>query len=106
MRFEDGCYSCKGAAPLIAKVLAGKCPMRYTKATVGSGHIPDGTNPEDMLEVAGYVMDALILSATNPENGECHVVVQINSDSVTEGFDLTGVMLYAEDPDLGEIPYA
>ena len=104
-KFEDGCYgSLKGIA-LIAKVLAGRCKMHYTRVAVGKGVIPEDMTPKTMTEPAEYVMDAVISSVTNPVDGECQVSVQINSANVETGFYATGLLLYAEDPDEGEVPY-
>ena len=104
-KFEDGCYgSLKGIA-LIAKVLAGRCKMHYTRVAVGKGVIPEDMTPKTMTEPAEYVMDAVISSVTSPVDGECQVSVQINSANVETGFYATGLLLYAEDPDEGEVPY-
>lgn len=103
--FEDGSYSCKPGIALIAKVLAGQCQMEYTKVTVGEGEISEEQTPQTMTEVAGYVMDGKIASITNPENGECQVTVQINSSDVERGFYCTGILLWAKDPDEGDVPY-
>ena len=103
--FEDGSYSCTPGVALIGKVLAGKCKMNYVRAAVGKGRIPEEKNPKTMTEVADYVMDGRIAAITNPINGECQVTVQINSSDVETGFFATGILLYAEDPDEGEIPY-
>lgn len=103
--FEDGSYSSMPGIALIAKVLAGRCLMRYTRAAVGKGNIPDGMSPKTMTEPADYVMDAKIAAVTTPVDGECQVTVQINSSDVETGFYATGVLLYAEDPDEGEVPY-
>lgn len=104
-KFEDGCYgSLKGIA-LIAKVLAGRCKMHYTRVAAGKGAIPEGATPKNMEEPADYVMDAMISAITNPVDGECQVTVQINSANVESGFYLTGLLLYAEDPDEGEVPF-
>lgn len=103
--FEDGSYSSLSGIELIAKVLAGRCTMHYTRVAVGKGEIPEGGSPKTMPEPAGYVMDARIAAVTNPVNGECQVTVQINSSDVEHGFYCTGLLLYAEDPDKGEVPY-
>ena len=104
-RFEDGCYgSLKGIA-LIAKVLAGRCKMHYTRVAAGKGKIPDDLTPKTIDEPPEYVMDAIISSVTNPVDGECQVAVQINSQYVKEGFYATWLVLYAEDPDEGEGPF-
>lgn len=103
--YEDGSYSCTPGIALIAKVLAGRCQMNYTRAAVGEGQIPDGESPKTMTEPAGFVMNAQISAVTNPVNGECQVTVQINSSNVERGFYATGILLYADDPDEGEVPY-
>lgn len=103
--FEDGSYSSYAGAALVAKVLAGRCDMQYTRVAIGSGYMEEGDNPKSLSTVAGYVMDGKIANVTNPVNGECQVTVQINSDDVEEGFYCTGILLYAQDPDDGEIPY-
>lgn len=103
--FEDGSYSCMPGIALIGKVLTGRCQMHYTRAAVGKGQIPEGQTPKTMTEPAEYVMDASISAVTNPVGGECQVTVQINSSNVEMGFYATGILLYAEDPDEGEVPY-
>ncbi len=104
-RFEDGCYgSIKGIA-LIAKVLAGKCKLHYTRVAAGKGIMSEDETPKTITEPPDYVMDAMISSVTNPVDGECQVSVQINSMNVETGFYVTGLLLYAEDPDEGEIPF-
>lgn len=104
-RYADGSYSSAAGVALIAKVLAGRCTMHYTRVAVGKGEIPEDKTPKTMTEPADYVMDARIASVTNPVNGECQVTVQINSSDVEQGFYCTGLLLYAEDPDDGEVPY-
>ena len=93
--FTDGCYQCAPAEALIAKVLAGRCTMHYTRVAVGNGSIPEGSTPATMTEPAGYVMDAKLSGVTNPVDGECQVTAQITSDDVTADFSATGVLLYA-----------
>lgn len=104
-KFEDGSYGSLTGIALIAKVLAGRCNMRYTRAAVGNGAIPDDLTPKTMAGCAGYVMDAKIAAVTNPIDGECQVTVQIKSDDVVSGFYATNIVLFAEDPDVGEVPY-
>lgn len=104
-RFEDGCYgSLKGIA-LIAKALAGRCQILYTRVAVGKGTIPDNLTPKALTEPPEYVMDAMISSITNPVDGECEVSVQISSAYVETGFYAKWLILYAEDPDEGEVPF-
>lgn len=104
-KYEDGSYGSLTGVALIGKVLAGRCVMKYTRAAVGNGAIPDGMTPKTMTGPAGYVMDAVIAAVTNPIDGECQVTVQIKSDNVEKGFHATNVVLFAEDPDDGEVAY-
>lgn len=104
-KFEDGSYGSLTGVALIGKVLAGRCVMKYTRAAVGNGTIPEGMTPKTMTGPAGYVMDAMIAATTNPVDGECQVTVQIKSDKVEKGFYATNIVLFAEDPDDGEVPY-
>ncbi len=103
--FQDGSYSCTPGIALIGKVLAGRCKMRYTRAAVGKGTIPDGESPKTAREPPDYVMDARIVNVTSPVDGECQVSLQISNTDVEHGFFATGALLYAEDPDDGEVPY-
>lgn len=103
--FEDGSYGTLAGVALIAKVLAGRCKMEYTRVAAGNGLIPDGSTPKTMPGPAGYVMDAMISGISNPVDGECQITVQINSAYVEHGFYLTNLVLYATDPDDGEIPF-
>lgn len=104
-KYEDGSYGSLPGIALIAKVLAGRCQMKYTRVAVGKGYIPDEETPKTMTEPAEYVMDASIVGVTNPVAGECQVTITIDSANVETGFYCTGVLLYAEDPDEGEVPY-
>lgn len=104
-KFEDGSYGSLTGVALIGKVLAGRCGMKYTRAAVGNGVIPEDETPKTMSGPAGYVMDAKIAAVTNPIDGECQVTVQIKSDDVATGFYATCIVLFAEDPDAGEVPY-
>lgn len=104
-KFEDGSYGSLSGIALIAKVLAGRCGMKYTRAAVGKGVIPEGMTPKTMTGCADYVMDAKIAAITNPVDGECQVTIQIKSDDVEVGFYATNIVLFAEDPDDGAVPY-
>ena len=104
-KYQDGNYGTLAGIALIGKVLAGRCTLKYTKATVGKGNIPDDKTPKTMEGSAEYVMDVPISGITNPVDGECQVSVQISSANVTTGFYCTNVVLYAQDPDSGEIPF-
>ena len=97
-KYEDGSYGSAAGIALIAKVLAGRCAMKYTRVAVGKGNIPDDKTPKTMTEPADYVMDAVIAGITNPVDGECQVTVQINSANVDKGFYCTAVVLLCRRP--------
>ena len=77
--------------------------------------------PEKPRRIKGFEVFSLVFSSfskpknhteisrisgvTNPVDGECQVTAQIISDDVSKDFSVTGVLLFAEDPDLGEVPY-
>lgn len=104
-KFEDGSYGSLTSVALMGKIMAGRCKMNYTRAVAGKGYIPEGKTPKTMTEPADYVMEAKIVSVSNPVDGECQVTVQINSSDVEKGFYVTCIVLFAEDPDEGEVPY-
>lgn len=104
-QFEDGSYGSLTGVALMGKIMAGRCKMNYTRAVAGKGYIPEGKTPKTMTEPADYVMEAKIVSVSNPVDGECQVTVQINSSDVEKGFYVTCIVLFAEDPDEGEVPY-
>ena len=104
-KYKDGCYDTTKGRVLIAKVLAGQGTMNYTRAAVGKGNLTDDQDPKTMETPADYVMDAKITAVTTPVDGECQITVQVSSKDVSEGFYCTGIVLYAEDPDDGEVPF-
>ena len=104
-KFVDGCYGSLKGTSLIAKVLAGRCSMHYTRVAAGKGYIPEDETPKTVDVPPDYVMDAMISAVSNPVDGECQVSIQLNSSNVETGFYVTGLLLYAEDPDEGEVPF-
>jgi hypothetical protein len=96
----DGSYHTLKGIALVAKLLAAKGKLEFTKATVGSGIIPDGITPEEMTDLSEYVMDGKIAAIENPQNGEALVSVQVMSSGA--GFYATELMLWAKDPETGE----
>jgi hypothetical protein len=103
--YTDGSYLTQKGTALIAKLLASHGQLTFTKATVGSGTIPDGKTPETMTGLAHYEMDGMIAAIENPANGEASIVVQVLSLGLEQGFNATELALWATDPDEGEIVY-
>lgn len=94
----------KGVA-LIAKLLATKQQLVFTRAAVGTGNCHSGYDPASMIDLNQYRMDGMI-SDYWAEGQEATVVFQISSANVEEGFIITEAGLYAEDKDEGEVLYA
>ena len=103
--FTDGSHVTEKGRGLIAKLLASKGELLFTRATVGSGEIPDGMAPEEMTDLAQYEMDGVITALENPNNGEASVTIQVFPLELAQGFFATEIGLWAMDPDDGEILY-
>ncbi|MDR1465453.1 MAG: phage tail protein [Oscillospiraceae bacterium] len=101
----EAAYVTQAGEALIAKLTACKGALTFTRATLGSGEMPEGESPYTQLHENGYVMDAMIEGATNPNNGESAVGIQVSSIGVAAGFPVTNIALFAQDPDDGEICY-
>lgn len=100
-----GTYVTQKGYRLIAKLLASKNQLEFTRAAVGTGKLQNGVNPETLVNLTAYKMDAKI-SACGLEKDQAFVNVQLSSDGITEGFLATEVGVFAQDPDEGEILYA
>lgn len=103
--YADGSYLTEKGKALIAKLLASKGQLTFTKVTVGSGTVPEGLTPEKMTNLAHYEMDGMIAAIDNPQSGEVSVVAQVISLGLEQGFNAMELMLWAADPDEGEIGY-
>lgn len=103
--YADGTYLTEAGRSLIAKCLASQTGITYTRATVGSGTVPDGKTPEEMTDLAHYEMDGMIAAIENPQNGEVAIVVQVLSVGLETGFNASEIVLWADDPDDGEIAF-
>ena len=100
-----GTYVTQKGYRLITKLLASKGQLEFTRAAVGTGKLQSGVNPETLVNLTAYKMDAKI-SAYGLEKDQAFVNVQLSSDGITEGFLATEVGVFAKDPDEGEILYA
>ena len=104
--YPDGNYMTVQGDALVGKLLASRSALLFTKATIGTGGIPEGQTPETMTDHTLYVKDGFIAHIGNPQDGEAEVVVQAFSAGTPVGFSATQVILWAEDPDVGEIAYS
>ena len=101
---EPGFTITKQGWKLLAKMLAG-ATLEITKVMVGSGKVPEGTNPS---ELTGLIQPVALATSTMPQVTDKQVsfIVEYRSDlnnGLTEGFWLNEFGVYANDPDEGEI---
>lgn len=89
---------------LLTKLAASQGSLQFTRAAVGTGKPPEGYSPESMIGLNAYKIDAEIADYW-VQDDMAYITVQVSSDNVTEGFLVTEVGVFAEDPDEGEILY-
>lgn len=88
---------------LLAKVQSGE-KLKFTKIALGSGIIPPGKEPKDMVGLVKPVVDLAISRLIN--NGETVTVGStFNNKDVATAFYYRELGLFANDPDIGEILY-
>jgi len=91
-KYEDGSYGSAAGIALIAKVLAGRCAMKYTRVAVGKGNIPDDKTPKTMTEPADYVMDAGVVNGCETGDG----VVKFYSKEIPAADISTCIILFGK----------
>ena len=89
---------------MLTKLAASQGSLQFTRAAVGTGKPPEGYSPESMIGLNAYKIDAEIADY-GVQDDMAYITVQVSSDNVTEGFLVTEVGVFAEDPDEGEILY-
>jgi hypothetical protein len=100
---QDGAYLTQAGEALIAKILARQGELVFTRCTVGNGEPPETATAYEAMSEYGYIRDAEIENVSNPVNGTAQVGVQISSIGVSDGFFITNLGLYAQDPEGEEI---
>ena len=103
--YEDGNYLTEKGRALIAKLMASKLEIEFTRAAVGSGTIPEGLAPKDMTDLAKWEAPGLISDISTPVPGEAQTVFQVFSRDVETGFLASEGAIWAKDPDEAEILY-
>ena len=102
---EDGNYLTEKGRALIAKLMASKSEIQFTRAAVEAGTIPEGMAPKDMTDLSDWRADGLISDISTPVPGEAQLVFQVFSRDVPVGFLASEGAVWAMDPDEGEILY-
>ena len=83
---------------VLGRILAGEGQIRFTRAALDGGDIPEGIPVESLTQPVKFERDGLIVSTDNTGDGEATVVVQASSIGVEAGFAIKGVMLFVADP--------
>lgn len=105
MPYSDGNYLTEKGRALLAKLMASQAEIEFTRASVGSGSIPEGKAPKDMEALTNWQVNGVISDISSPVAGEAHLVFQVFSRDVKVGFLATEAAIWANDPDEGEILY-
>ena len=97
----------KGLA-LITKLVAASTELQISRVAVGTGRVPSGVDPQIMVDLNEYKMDAQIESyGVSPDQSDvAYIAAQVSSIGVSAGFAVTEAGVFATDPDIGEILYA
>ena len=96
----------KQGLKLQAKVDAGNA-MQLTKCRLGSGMIGSGQQLEDLTELVAPVQTLPIASVTYSDDSHACIISAVTDNStVTTGYYLRELGIYAKDTDDGEILYA
>ena len=93
---------------LITKLVAAKATLEFSRVAVGTGKVPQGVDPQAMINLNAYKMDAQISSyGVSPDQEDvAYIVTQVSSIGVSAGFAVTEGGVFANDPDKGEILFA
>ena len=93
---------------LITKLVAAKATLEFSRVAVGTGKVPQGVDPQAMINLNAYKMDAQISSyGVSPDQEDvAYIVTQVSSIGVSTGFAVTEGGVFANDPDKGEILFA
>lgn len=95
----------KKGIQLLIKVLASETMLKFTRIEVGTGGLPAGYDPANMVRLNRYKMDAVIAKC-KADGDVAKITMQLGSQGIESGFIMSEIGIYAEDPDVGDILYA
>ena len=95
----------KKGMQLLIKVLASETMLKFTRIEVGTGGLPAGYDPANMVRLNRYKMDAVIAKC-KADGDVAKITMQLGSQGIESGFIMSEIGIYAEDPDVGDILYA
>ena len=91
---------------LIAKVMASKGSITFTRIVMGDGYMPSSQVPEHMTAVVSPKATMEITKCEVTGNGAAVVGGRYDNSEQSQDFEWRELGLYAKDPDLGEILYS
>lgn len=91
---------------LIAKVMASKGSITFTRIVMGDGYMPSSQVPEHMTAVVSPKATMEITKCEVTGNGAAVVGGRYDNSEQSQDFEWRELGLYARDPDLGEILYS
>lgn len=91
---------------LIAKVMASRGNITFTRIVMGDGYMPSSQVPEHMTAVVSPKATMDITKCEVTGNGAAVVGGRYDNSEQSQDFEWRELGLYAQDPDLGEILYS
>lgn len=91
---------------LIAKVMASRGSITFTRIVMGDGYMPSSQVPEHMTAVVSPKATMDITKCEVTGNGAAVVGGRYDNSEQSQEFEWRELGLYAKDPDLGEILYS
>ena len=88
---------------LLAKLTTGTT-LKITRAVTGTGYVSPALL-RDQTAVSGIKQTMTCRTYAYPEQGKCTLPCRIDNVGLTEGYTITQIGIYANDPDKGEILY-
>ena len=91
---------------LIAKVMASRGSITFTRIVMGDGYMPSSQVPEHMTAVVSPKATMEITKCEVTGNGAAVVGGRYDNSEQSQDFEWRELGLYARDPDVGEILYS
>ncbi len=85
---------------LVAKAMAG-AELKFTRAWMGDGYMPDGVQPYDMTALANPLLELPITDWEARGDGMAQIEFAVSNKNVQEGFFIREIGVFARDPETG-----
>lgn len=91
---------------LIAKVMASRGSITFTRIVMGDGYMPSSQIPEHMTAVVSPKAEMTVTKCEVTGSGAAVVGGRYDNSTQSQDFEWRELGLFAQDPDLGEILYS